>query len=233
MNRDLMLAVLAMDAYNSVGNIGTATNKNADITPAMDAAGFSAQAYTYGGETIISYRGTDGFDDVLNGWGGGAGLQTTQAGMAAAFYKSVVGANAFPYSTNVAFTGHSLGGGLAGLMASLYGKSAIVYDNMAYAAAANTTYMNATSPTLTTTAPGGIEVTNANPAYQAALDTFYGGAVPQSVDSSGVTGWQLSGQIIQPGSTGTVVGSDYNWGVGPSSPGLHSMSLLVLSMYAQ
>lgn len=88
MDRNLMLAVISMDAYSATnGNIGLADNSNALITPAMAAAGFFAKAYTYAGETIISYRGTDGyvFGDAWYGWGGGAGFQTTQATMAAQF----------------------------------------------------------------------------------------------------------------------------------------------------
>lgn len=37
---------------------------------------------------------------------------------------------------NVEFVGHSLGGGLAGMMASLYGKKAVVFDNMPFQLAA-------------------------------------------------------------------------------------------------
>lgn len=85
MNRDLMLAVLAMDAYDTKGNVGFATNLNTKVTPEMKAAGFNAQAYSYAGETIISYRGTDGyyFGDAWYGWGTGLGTGSTQATMAA------------------------------------------------------------------------------------------------------------------------------------------------------
>ena len=54
------MAVLSMDPYayhqDGVWQIGNATVlKNAD-----QSTGFAAVAYNYGGQTIISYRGTDG-----------------------------------------------------------------------------------------------------------------------------------------------------------------------------
>ena len=56
MNKDLMVAVLSMDAYNPMGSIGNAVV----ISNAPQSTGFAAVAYSYGGQTIISYRGTDG-----------------------------------------------------------------------------------------------------------------------------------------------------------------------------
>jgi hypothetical protein len=71
MNRDLMLAVLAMDAYKTdprITSVGNATL----INVATQTAGFAAYAYTYNSETIISFRGTDGgwaaANDIFNGW---------------------------------------------------------------------------------------------------------------------------------------------------------------------
>ena len=74
-NPDLMRAILAMDAYNrgynsgigplngglgGVGSqIGLATVIRQEGGTNAQAASFFAQAYTLGGQTIISYRGTD------------------------------------------------------------------------------------------------------------------------------------------------------------------------------
>lgn len=68
---DLFRAILAMDSYNRGGTtwsagieltgtqIGTATIRQ-DTQPAgAAAASFFAQAYTWNGKTVISYRGTD------------------------------------------------------------------------------------------------------------------------------------------------------------------------------
>lgn len=95
-------------------------------------AGFYGIAYSLSGQTIISYRGTDsplgsaesGGSDTLHGYGIGAGLPTTssQGDMAINFYKDVAqkmyGATVDPHAVglNISLTGHSLGGGLAGLV---------------------------------------------------------------------------------------------------------------------
>lgn len=85
--------------------------------------GFYAVAYDVGGEAIISYRGTDDllgdffFDsDTWNGYGTGFGSSTAnQAGMAFDFYNEVSNGGD-PRDANISTTGHSLGGGLAGLV---------------------------------------------------------------------------------------------------------------------
>ena len=92
--KDLMLSILSMDAYNrgygagialegNSGSVGNATIGN-DSGVSVDAAGnrldqaasFYAISYTLGGETIISYRGTDKYladgatgGDIWNGFG--------------------------------------------------------------------------------------------------------------------------------------------------------------------
>lgn len=170
MNYDLMMAVLSMAAYlDDKPKIGLATRQTVAEPNGYLSSGFSAVAYSYNGQTIISYRGTDSFVDVLTGWTQGLGFASVQAGQAAEFYKSVVGPASFPYSTNVVFTGHSLGGGLAGLMASLYGKQAIVFDNEAYSDASHLIHDTATNPNFGS--------------HQSALDTFYGNATPNARQS--------------------------------------------------
>ena len=52
--------------------------------------------------------------------------------MAIEFYRSLIGQNVDPRSANIELTGHSLGGGLAGFVASLYGKNAVMFDNMPF-----------------------------------------------------------------------------------------------------
>lgn len=220
---DLMYAVLSMAAYDagnpnyegpSLDSIGSATLKS--IQPELEH-GFAAVAYQFNGKTVIAFRGTDGVTDLGDDLFGGGGFISEQANDAAAYYRGL-----FPeqdvYSPDVVFTGHSLGGGLAGLLASLYGKQAFVFDNMAYAAAAETVYGLSTGPYL-----GG----------DAVRDTYYGGATPQQINANMIAGWQLDGQFLQGvQSTGTAVGTDVDWGVGAFVPGLHSLSLLVLNMHA-
>ncbi len=111
MNRDLLLAILAMDAYNrgygagiklDSGTLGKA-NLIDPISLGIDDekykvwqdAGFYAIAYEYNGETIISYRGTNFkvnwspstfldspiIKDAVNGWSVGGGIAGAQAGL--------------------------------------------------------------------------------------------------------------------------------------------------------
>lgn len=86
--------------------------------------------------------------DVIQGWTIGAGIEVlNQAPLAIQFYDSVV--NDLAHSTDysifdekpsglptIELTGHSLGGGLAGLVASLSGDKAVIFDHMPYGAAA-------------------------------------------------------------------------------------------------
>lgn len=149
---DLFTAILAMDAYNRGYNsgLGDAANGLGGIgsqignaivssdtrilgTNVAQAASFFAQAYSWNGQTVISYRGTDFFGespvspfdgDVWNGWGVGAGSPYgTQARLALEFYQTVAGGSTVdPRTANIALTGHSLGAGLAGLAGgSLHG----------------------------------------------------------------------------------------------------------------
>ena len=235
---DLTMAVLSMAAYKPIGDIGSAVQ---NIARTDDTTGFAAVAYIYKSQFVISYRGTDDTTfgpagtDTWYGYGTGLGGASTQASEAAQFYHDIVDAG-FPYATSTVFTGHSLGGGLAGLMGSLYGKQAVIFDNMAYAHAADVTYTWATAEEpIIEPSTGAVIGYSTTPAHPEFLNTYYGNATPTTPDSSHITGFQENGQLLQliGQSTGTVVGADVAWGINnPSTPGLHSISLLVLNMYA-
>jgi len=144
-SNDLFLAILSMDAYNrndpdagrvfvSGSSIGSATVGQQDLIP---SDGFAAQAYTWEGKTVIAYRGTDQLLDVLTGWITGTGALGPQAVDATQFYQTVTGKSIFDgVADNVILTGHSLGGGLAGLIAAVTGDQAVVFDAMPYEGAA-------------------------------------------------------------------------------------------------
>ncbi|MDQ4419187.1 hypothetical protein OOT33_01855 [Sphingobium sp. DEHP117] len=130
------------------------------------AAGFYAIAYDWTDSTnlrntVISYRGTDttlstaSYDEFLqsplikdawNGWALGAGYAgASQGGLALSFYHSVFNAadengNIIVDGTQGIVLGHSLGGGLAGFVASnAYTGSNLIaygYDHMPFGVAA-------------------------------------------------------------------------------------------------
>lgn len=162
----LMRAIMSLDAYNRGYNagidltenrLGTAyvinDSKDLGFLPNTDIrkdinAGFYAVAYSYEGETIISYRGTDERSDILR-WAGGAGFTTDHTKLAFSFYDSVSkaiynGANIDPVMTNISLTGHSLGGGLAGLVGAVYQNNATLFDNMPFEIAAQNVYITST-----------------------------------------------------------------------------------------
>ncbi len=94
MNSTLYKAILSLDAYNRGYDAGININENSigNATINTDSfdlgllnegtqneirvdenASFYAVAYSYNGETIISYRGTDDASDIWNGWTTGVG----------------------------------------------------------------------------------------------------------------------------------------------------------------
>jgi hypothetical protein len=65
---DLMMAIFAMDSYNRGYNpslvltgasLGETTLNNVELPSGFQANSFFAQAYTWNGKTVISYRGTE------------------------------------------------------------------------------------------------------------------------------------------------------------------------------
>ncbi len=145
------------EAYSidTVGTkIGNATIYDTAGDANAQAVGFYAVAYNYNGETIIAYRGTDknisvpfisdSGSDMYNGYGVFSGIaDVPQARMAFTFYNDVAkqlnnGVPIDPRDANISLTGHSLGGGLAGLVGSVYEKNGALFDNMTFELAAKT-----------------------------------------------------------------------------------------------
>lgn len=85
-------------------------------------SGFSAGYYfnSQTNEVVISYTGTNDFMDKAN-WLTGVGLPLPQIFDAVGYYFRVKAAHP---DANITFTGHSLGGGLASLMAVFFDKQA-------------------------------------------------------------------------------------------------------------
>jgi hypothetical protein len=265
MNDILMNAILAMDSYNrgygdviklegnAVGEATVLTTEIDGVTVNFDSAvirdtetgerlddniGFYALAYSYNGETIISYRGTNMEDygllgskpntlDVWHGWSLGAGqIQSQQGIMAIEFYNAVVddvygtGVHGNEESINVSLTGHSLGGGLAGYIGALYDQPAQTFDSMGYYVAAERLYAAAAND-LTT--------------YEYIYDLVYGGETPWAPDDSGVTPQHIEGEVLHPSFVPQRPSQAYDLGSVTdelSAVDKHSMSMLVIRLFA-
>ncbi len=141
---DLQYALLAANAYSQSADVVSTRNTIpvpsgwSQIAAAANTDGFLARAYKndISGEVVISYGGTtfegqglaqlrDWFTGNIAGTGLVLAPQVTDA---AKFYLDVRAANANTPASSFKFTGHSLGGGLASLMAVFFNKQATVFD---------------------------------------------------------------------------------------------------------
>ena len=88
--------------------------------------GFAYSVYrnTATNEIVISFRGTD--SGLTADWATNLGLSLSQETQAAAVYARVL--KDYGAAANITFTGHSLGGGLAGTMAVWFNRTAVVFD---------------------------------------------------------------------------------------------------------
>jgi serralysin len=140
----LINAILSMDVYNRGVNPGLVVSFNTIgdyqvITGSLESSGsFQAASYQLVGDPttrILAYRGTDQIADVL-GWLGGAGI----VGWPTQFPEAETYFAQWGSTAHVSLTGHSLGGGLAGYIAALNGKTAYAFDAMPFEFAAEGRY---------------------------------------------------------------------------------------------
>ncbi len=251
---DLFKAILAMDAYNRGPNaglnvdgvqIGNAFLRD-DLLPAgSQAASFFAQSYTWNGETIISYRGTDilpgGTNPFLSAssWldvGQWAELlagnyDATQLRLAADFYQQIK-ANV---SGSIETTGHSLGGALAGFVAALYGLNTELFDNIWFTQAVRNLYT-----AVTTGAPIVSEGQVQYIVDTEAKNFFFGGQTPTapfSFPTGQFAGYtvpgEVAGQYARTSEEQALLQSVALQNTGLGNVALHSQALLVISLFAQ
>ena len=99
------------------------------------SSGFEASAYSYDGKIVIAFAGTntDEWQDIWADIGIGLlGSLNAQVIEAAKFYLDIKA----QYGDNIVFTGHSLGGGLASLMAVFFNRPAATFDEAPFRLAA-------------------------------------------------------------------------------------------------
>jgi len=149
MDQPTTYSLLAADAY---WDARSATFNQAPIPPgwkvldeftvsgsganaSFGGSGFSARVFQGpAGEIVISYAGTEfggSTNGLINDFTSGniplaAGSYGMQAAQAALLYERVQ--EKFGANSNISFTGHSLGGGLASLMAVWFDRPATVFD---------------------------------------------------------------------------------------------------------
>jgi hypothetical protein len=117
------------------------------------STGFMAGVYVSGSQVVISYCGTtaeNSLDWTMGNIPAGSGLDyvdvafplvptvATQVVQAALLYMKVLNDPQFA-GKSVSFTGHSLGGGLASLMAVYFNKPAVVFDEAFFVKSADST----------------------------------------------------------------------------------------------
>ena len=136
-------AALSAIIYNDIrSDKNKLTNSPSGWSQILDDsnAGFSAGAYRNGNDIVIAYKGSDNLQADVNGgldWSTNLlsflGAGSPQVVSAALFYEAVKAANP---GANITFTGHSLGGGMASLMAVYFDRPATTFDQAPFLATA-------------------------------------------------------------------------------------------------
>lgn len=232
-NRGYGQGIKGLDLRNRIGNVivinDSAELGNVGDTRLDQSVGFYAVQYRFDGRTIVAYRGTDertidtGINDIIYGWPLGVGdIDSGQAGLAIDFYRFAVGTTTTgiprnPFNANITLTGHSLGGGLAGYVGMLYGKTAYVYDTMAFELGANIAYANAA-------------VVGDPFGYR---QQIYGQYAPRAPSAAGIVASEAVGQalgFVQGAPVSTTQFDLYTGEIGAADR--HSIALLASLIYA-
>ncbi|WP_324779518.1 lipase family protein [Thiobacillus sedimenti] len=109
-----------------------------DLRKTDPDSGFEATTFQQGANIVISFAGTDPGDiagDIAADLVLAAGTLSDQLKRAADYYLEVKALNS---NAAITFTGHSLGGGLASLMAVMFGEGAYTFDQAPFLNSAKT-----------------------------------------------------------------------------------------------
>lgn len=144
-SKELMLALIESDVYYNDGKaLGTATVEQFSLPAGSTDSGFYALVYTIGdgveglapGTKVIAFRGLadpGAWSTALQI----ADVPSSQALQALQFYNSVVSSLGGDAS-KILLAGFSLGGALAGFVASLTGAPSVIFNNVGYEGAVAT-----------------------------------------------------------------------------------------------
>jgi Ca2+-binding RTX toxin-like protein len=183
-------------------------------------SGFEAVSFQRGTAIVISYTGTGTAVDwianiaLANGW---AAAQLKQAAL---YYLEVKAANS---GAVISFTGHSLGGGLASLIAVFFDKTAVTFDQAPFANSASTSIRDSIVTYLNTNGYNNSQLATLAPELLS-----YSGSGTRTAN---VTGYYVQGEALQylPFSTIGLQAmlEQSSTGMGLSGPiNLHSQALL-------
>lgn len=186
--------------------------------------GFSAGVYRKGNEIVIGFTGTNeglSLDFALANIPAGLGLSSAQITQATTLVLDVMAAN--PGAT-ISFTGHSLGGGLASVMAVLFNKDASVFDPAPFEPSVrNPSVLGYLATYLTLNGYSNSDLND----YIGSLGTQF------SQRESRVSSWYVDGEVLVPLRTvgGSIVGDGQETKLTVGTPtatsvNLHSITLL-------
>ncbi len=139
MPTDIEYAQLANRVYARTQRNRTPTTGWKELSwlpDSVSGGGFSAGVYQNGNDIVIAYTGTNegkALDFIAANIPAGGGLPSPQINEAMALYLET--RRAHP-NANIGFTGHSLGGGLASLMAVFFDRPAVTFDPAPFQASA-------------------------------------------------------------------------------------------------
>jgi hypothetical protein len=115
-------------------------------------SGFEAVSFTDGNEIVISFAGTGDIADVVADVSLFAGACQTQLVQAAAYYLQIKSDPKYS-NAHITFTGHSLGGGLAALLAVFFNENAVTFDQAPFGSSASIMVATALRSNLISTYP--------------------------------------------------------------------------------
>ena len=224
-------ALLALQVYkSSIENTFDLPSQWVQIPQPTGTDGFAYAVYqnTSTNEIVISFRGTD--NDVGD-WAANLGVTFSQEAQAAPVYARVLrDYGSDPLGSNITFTGHSLGGGIAASMAVWFNRPATVFDPApSESAATNIAIVERVGIDLGSNQPAAFAAYRANIATQFAAR------------ESNVTSYFAPGSIVYAGNTlsNTITGAgqgnavDFgiaNMGSLASMIDMHSQALLTAGL---